>query len=171
MKNGYVLGVIISLIFSIVIFKGCHPSPVDKPIQISQGKEIPISPEIKKIIPDADFAVSHTPIKPPVGKKVEEVIVVTKEKRVDIIPTLKNDYGWYRGLGVCANLNLQDVDLGLIINGPWYWRLQSGGMIGIRNSGVTAGFRITENSQVGVNYCFNYKSLTPNPGIYLSLGF
>ncbi len=170
MKNVFIISFI--LIACFIGFKNCVPNIVDKSIQISQGKEVSITPQIKKIIPNAEIAFTHTPIKSEVGKKIEETIVVTKDKKIDIISTVKNDFGLYRGVGAFVGLNVVNGwDAGLCIYGPFYSRIQSGCLIGFRNGGIMLGGRTTENSLVGVHYSLNYQSLTPNFGLFVSLGF
>lgn len=148
-------------------------SPVTPPVVISIGKDVSGKEliEVKKIIPNADFAVKHISITPSIGKRVQETIVVTTDKKILTLSKQINDFGWHKNFGVFGSLGLDTGDIGLVFGGPWYWRMGTDAMVGLKKSGLGLNFQFLNNTYAGVSYNINYQSLLTSPAIYLKVEF
>ncbi len=174
MKYVYLALVILSAFFVLpLVFRGCVPDIIGKPYEVSAGKDL--SPkeiaEVKKIVPDAEITAKNIPIKPAIGKQVVETIVVTADKKIVILTKEINDFGWHKGLGVFGSMGLDTGDFGLSFTGPWYWRLNTDLLIGIKKMGAGLSFQTFKNTSAGLSYNLNYNTLLASPAVYIKMEF
>lgn len=151
-----------------VVFPSCKPEPA----KIEPLKETPASNEVKKLVPDAKTEIKvNLPKKVPIGKTPE--IKVVKKENGDVlqITTFKLDKGLYRGLAGYAGVNLSSADIGLLVGGPYFYRIGLDGLVGVKSAGLGISGKILSNTSLGMSYTYQYQNLAPMPGVYLALGF
>lgn len=161
---------IISIIalFAYAMFISCRVTPII-PTPTTLDNQ-PITPEDKKILPDADRKNTYKPSKPPIGYNIETTILHGVTRTV-VVENKVIDKGVGCKLGLYGSGNLSTLDLGLSASLLWFWRLNLDALVGVKQGGAGVSFKTFQNTNIGINYTYNWQTFLPQAGIYVSLGF
>ncbi len=157
--KSYMFWFLIIPLICIFLIHSCH-TPI-----------IPAKPEViatESILRSNTGVVVKIPT-PVIGKK-PVINVRVQEGKVIQTTVFKNDFGWENKFGVWGGLGFDGFNGGLSYSGPYYWRIYTQGLLGVKSSGLGISYRIFTNTNVGVSYNLNY-SLLSEPTIFVGLNF